>query len=106
MPDNHKRYGNYEADVQKEIDALKDIIAKSQNDDLSDLQIDELKSGRERLMNAAQTLFAKMYSGGPGNQGPTGGPGAGGPGAGGPTGGNGGSGGNDDDVVDADYKEL
>jgi len=91
------------ADVQKEIDALKETIAKSQNDDLSDLQIDELKSGKERLMNAAQTLFAKMYSGGPGNQGPTGGPGAGG---GNDGGGNGGSGGNDDDVVDADYKEL
>ncbi len=101
------------AQVQADVDALKETIAKSQNDDLSDMQIDELKSRREKLMNSAQTLFAKMYSNnGPQGSGPQGpdshGPGTGGSGSGGGSGTGGGasSGGKDDDVVDADYKEL
>ena len=30
-------------------------------DTMTDAEIDEIKSGRERLMNAAQPVFTKMY---------------------------------------------
>ena len=87
------------AKVQAEIDSLKSVLERTQGqDDIVDSDIDAIKAGRERLMNAAQPVFTKMYE-------------AQAPGAG-QQGGfqqdayqQGGSN-PDDDVVDADYTEV
>ena len=90
------------ASVQTEVDALKAAIERANTDELSDAQIDELKSGREKLMQTAQSLFAKMYEAAQGAAGA-------GPDMGAyqqNPGDNGSNGSADDDVVDADYKEV
>ncbi|MCI8549841.1 MAG: molecular chaperone DnaK [Lachnospiraceae bacterium] len=84
------------AAVEEDIKALKAVVEATANGEISDAQLDELKAGREKLMNSAQALFAKMYEQAQGAAGAQGaGPdmGAGNAGA-------------DDDVVDADYKEV
>ncbi len=85
--------------VETDLNALKATIASTANvDDLTDSQIQELKDGKEKLMKSAQALFAKVYEqAGAQNAGGQAGPDAGA----GST-----SGGQDDDVVDADYKEV
>ncbi len=87
--------------VETDLNALKASVAATANvDDLTDAQIQELKDGKEKLMKSAQALFAKVYEqAGAQNAGGQAGPDAG-AGAGNT------SGGSDDDVVDADYKEV
>ncbi len=106
--------GSDKATVEADLKALKDVLAKVPADaaNITDDQINELKSAREKLMNSSNSLFTKMYENMQqnGQQGGQGGPNAGGAGFGGaqgagPQGGNSGSG-NDDNVVDADYKEV
>ncbi|MCI6795849.1 MAG: molecular chaperone DnaK [Lachnospiraceae bacterium] len=93
------------ASVEADLNALKDLLAKTPADNLTDAQVTDIKAAREKVMNSAQNLFTKMYEnmqqngGGQNGQGPQGG---------GQTSGtqqSGGQGGNDD-VVDADYKEV
>ena len=89
------------AAVQEKIDALKAVVDRTANQsDISDADIDALKSGKEDLMNAAQKLFQKMYEQTQGQAGAQGaGPDMSGAGAGaGSTGA--------DDVVDGDYREV
>ena len=43
-----------------DLDALKATIAGI-GEEVTDAQIEELKAGKEKLMNSAQKLFAKMY---------------------------------------------
>ena len=87
------------AKVQAEIDSLKSVLERTQGqDDIVDSDIDAIKAGRERLMNAAQPVFTKMYEAqapGAGQQGDyqQGGYQQGGSAP-------------DDDVVDADYTEV
>lgn len=98
------------ADVQREIEALKAVLDRTKDsDELSDSDIDELKSGKEKLMNAANGVFTKMYEsmqqaqGGPApdmNQGPA--PDM----SGGQFSGGGSSGNANDDIIDADFKEV
>ncbi len=90
------------ASVEADLKALKDVIAKC-GDDITDEQVSELKSGREKLMNSAQKLFEEVYKKAQASGGPQGGPQAG-PQAG-PQGGSS-KGGSDDDVVDGDYREV
>ena len=106
--------GSDKAAVEADLKALKDVLAKVPADasNITDDQINELKSAREKLMNSSNSLFTKMYENMQqnGQQGGQGGPNAGGAGFGGsqgagPQGGNSSSG-NDDNVVDADYKEV
>ena len=98
--------------VQADLDALKATVASTADvENITDSQLDELKAGREKLMNSAQQLFAKMYeqAQGGGQAGPDmGGAGFGGQSYGGPDmGGQGGNGnGGDDDVIDADYRQV
>jgi molecular chaperone DnaK len=89
------------AAVEADLKSLKDTIAKC-GDDITDEQVNELKAGREKLMNSAQKLFEKVYQ----QTQTQAGPGAGaGPQAGSQnTGGS--QGGKDDDVVDGDYREV
>ena len=90
------------AAVQAKIDSLKAVVDRTANQtDISDADIDALKSGKEDLMNAAQKLFQKMYEQTAGAQG------AGQQGAGSDMGGAGQStSGPADDVVDGDYREV
>ena len=92
------------ASVEADLNALKDLLAKTPADNLTDAQVTDIKAAREKVMNSAQNLFTKMYEnmqqngGGQNGQGPQGGQTSG-------TQQSGGQGGNDD-VVDADYKEV
>ena len=91
--------------VEADIASLKQTLEETKDsDNLTDSQIDALKNGRERLMNSAQQLFAKVYEQAQG--GPQGGfqgqPGGGFQGGADQNSGRGG----DDDVQDADFKEV
>ena len=90
------------AAVEADLNALKEAINKAPIDQMTDAQVEEIKAGREKLMNSAQKLFAKVYeqaqaAGQAGQAGPN-------PGAGAYDGGN--SSYNNDDVVDGDFKEV
>jgi molecular chaperone DnaK len=89
------------AEVEADMASLKEVLDKTSPDSVSDDQIEQLKSGREKLMNSAQKLFEQLYS-----QQAAGAQGAG-PDMGGFTGGAGESkGAADDGVVDGDYHEV
>ena len=90
------------APVQADLDALKALLeAHPEADKMTDAELDEMKAAKEKLMASAQQVFAKMYEQAQAAQGAAGA----GPdmnaGAGQQT-----AGGSDDDVVDADYKEV
>ena len=88
--------------VEEDLKALKELVEKTNPEDMTDAQIDDLKAGKEKLMNSAQKLFAKVYEQA---QGAAGAAGAGpdmGQAAGGSTAGSQ----PDDDVVDGDYREV
>ena len=92
---------NDKSAVEADIQVLKDLLANSNPEEMTDTQIDEIKSAKEKLMESAQKLFAKVYeqSQAAGAAGPDMGAGAG-PDMGGaytqP----------DDDIVDGDFKEV
>ena len=89
------------AAVEADIADLKAVLDRTQNQvDISDSDLDALKSGKEKLMNDAQQLFAQMYQGAQGAAGPDMG------GAGAAGGFQDAQGGADDDVVDGDYREV
>ncbi len=89
--------------VEEDLKALKQTVEETRaTDDLSDSQVAALKDGIEKLMKSSQNLFAKMYEQTQGAQGQTGTDGfSGQQGAQGSQ-----SGKPDDDVIDADYKEI
>ena len=87
--------------VEADLNALKELLEKAPMDNITDAQVAEIKAAKETLMQSAQSLFTKMYENMQQNQGGQAGPN---PGAGAGAGTTGGS--NDDDVVDADYKEV
>jgi molecular chaperone DnaK len=87
--------------VEADLAALKDLLGKAPADGtLTDAQGADIKAAKEKLMNSSQALFTKMYENMQQNAGAQAGPN---PGAG--AGAAGGAAGNDD-VVDADYKEV
>ena len=88
--------------VEADLNALKDLIAKCNPEEMTDAQVADLKAAQEKLMTSAQKLFAKLYE----QQGGAAGAGAGTAGAGPDMGNAGAAGGHGDDVVDADYKEV
>jgi len=88
--------------VEAELNALKELVAKADPDNMTEDQVVELKAAQEKAMQAAQKLFEKMYekaqaAGGAG-------PDMGNMGGAGPDMGQSTSYG--DDVVDGDYKEV
>ena len=92
--------GAVKGTVEADIADLKAVLERTKDQtDLSDSDIDALKSGKEKLMNDAQQLFAQMYQGAQGAAGPDMGGAAGGYQD--PQGGAA-----DDDVVDGDYREV
>ena len=82
------------AAVEADIADLKAVLDRTQNQvDISDSDLDALKSGKEKLMNDAQQLFAQMYQD----------TGAGAQGAGPDMNQGAGQGQQDDDIIDGDY---
>ncbi len=91
--------------VEEDLKALKELVEKTNPEDMTDAQIDDLKAGKEKLMSSAQKLFAKVYEQAQSAAGAAGAAGAGpdmGQAAGGSTAGSQ----PDDDVVDGDYREV
>ena len=93
---------NDKAAVEADMQALKDILAKSTPENTTEADVAEIKAAKEKLMESAQKLFTKMYE--------QAGAGAGAGAAGGPNPGAGAGpapeGFQGDDVVDGDYKEV
>ena len=93
---------NDKAAVEADMQALKDILAKSTPENTTEADVAEIKAAKEKLMESAQKLFTKMYE--------QAGAGAGAGAAGGPHPGAGAGpapeGFQGDDVVDGDYKEV
>ncbi|ADL35358.1 chaperone protein DnaK [Butyrivibrio proteoclasticus B316] len=90
--------------VEDDIKALKELLEQTKDKELSDSEIDSLKSQKEKLMNDAQAVFAKMYENAQGaaGAGPNMGAGAG-PDMGGASQN---TSAGDDNVVDGDYREV
>ncbi len=89
------------AAVEVDLNALKELVEKTNPEEMTDAQIADLKAGKEKLMESAQKLFAKVYeqaqsAAGAAGAGPD-------PNMGGAAGG---SAPQDDDVVDGDYREV
>ena len=92
---------NDKAAVEADMQALKDVLAKSTPENTSEADVAEIKAAKEKLMESAQKLGAKMYE----QAGAAAGAGAAGTNPGqdaGPAP----EGFNGDDVVDGDYKEV
>ena len=89
--------------VEDDIKALKETLESTKDKELSDNEIDSLKSQKEKLMTDAQALFAKMYEGA---QAAGAGPDMGAAGAGPDMGGASNAADNNDNVVDGDYREV
>ena len=88
------------AAVEADLKDLKDLLEKTDPEEMTEAQVAELKAAQEKMMTGAQKLFAKMYEQNGGAQG------AAGPDMGAQTTGGGDEAGYDDDVIDADYKEV
>ena len=87
--------------VEAELTSLKAVLERTKDQtDISDADLDELKNGKEKLMNAAQKVFAKVYEQAQAAQGAAG---QAGPDMGAGTGTGAGA---SDDVVDGDYREV
>jgi len=88
---------NDKATVEADLNALKEAVNRAPIDDMTDAQIEDIKAGRERLMNSAQALFAKVYEQAQAQGGAQGA---------GPDMGADNAAYQDSDVVDGDYKEV
>ncbi len=86
------------ATVEADIQALKDILAKSTPESMTEADVEEIKAAKEKLMTDAQALFTKVYEQAAAAQQAQGGPA--------PEAGPAPEGFNGDDVVDGDYKEI
>ena len=89
---------NDKAAVEADMQALKDVLAKSTPENTSESDVAEIKAAKEKLMESAQKLFTKMYE--QTGAGAAGGPNPGAEAGPAPDGFQG------DDVVDGDYKEV
>ena len=87
--------------VEADLNALKAVIDRTTPESMTYADVDEIKAAKDKLMNSAQTLFAKLYEQGQGAAGAAG-PDMG-AGAGPDMGNNSGAA---DDVVDGDYREV
>ena len=91
---------NDKSAVEADLNALKEAINRAPIDQMTDAQVEDIKAGKEKLMASAQALFAKVYEAAQQA-------GAGAQGAGPDMGGAGNaSAGQDDDVIDGDFKEV
>ena len=68
--------------VEADLNALKEAINKAPAEQMTDAQVEEIKAAKEKLMNSAQKLFAKVYEQAQAAQGAAGAQGQAGPQAG------------------------
>ena len=98
-------------EVENDINALKEIVDKIQDNEISEEQLNEIKAAKDKLMASSQKVFEKLYAQGAQaaeGAGPEGGAGPE-PGADGTDNAGGAADGNSpygDDVVDGDFKEV
>lgn len=91
--------------VQADLDAVKAILERTKDQEMSDSDLDELRAAKEKLTNSAQGVFTKMYESAAQAQqaaqgaGPDMSGNAGGANASGSTG-------SDDDIIDGDFREV
>ena len=83
--------------VQADLEAVKAILERTKDQEMSDSDVDELKAAKEKLTQSAQSVFTKMYE--------QGAQGAAGPDMNAQAGSNAGSNA-DDDVIDGDFREV
>ena len=84
--------------VEADLNALKAVIDRTTPESMTDADVEEIKAGKEKLMNSAQALFAKLYEQ---NQGAGAGPDMGGAQTAQDAGYTA-----EDDVVDGDFREV
>ena len=87
------------ATVETDLNALKELVEKTNPEDMTESQVEEIKAAQEKLMTGAQNLFAKMYEQTQGAAGE-------GPDMSGADMGGNQQDASNDDVVDGDYKEI
>ena len=87
--------------VQADLDAVKAILDRTKDQEMSDSDVDELKAAKEKLTNSAQALFTKMYENMQQAQGGAGPDMSGAAGAG-----TGSASAPEDDVIDGDFREV
>ena len=88
---------NEKAAVEADLNALKELIEKTNPENMSDSDVDNIKAAKEKLMNGANALFQKMYEQAQGTAGAGVNPEDFAQSAGA---------GANDDVVDGDYREV
>ena len=91
---------NEKANVEADLNALKDMLERTKDQEMTADQVAEMKAAQEKLMTGAQSLFAKMYEQAQ----------AAGAQAGPDMAGNGGAyqstDAADDDIIDGDFREV
>ena len=93
------------ATVEDELKSLKDLLEQTKDRELTESEVESIKSQKEKLMTDAQSLFAKVYESAQGAAGAQAGPGPDmGAGAAGTA--DQGTETKNDDVVDGDYREV
>ena len=85
--------------VQTDLEAVKAVLERTKDQEMSDSDLDELRAAKEKLTNSAQSLFTKMYEN---MQQAQGGAAGAGPDMGGAAGGSA----PDDDIIDGDFREV
>ena len=89
--------------VQADLEAVKAILERTKDQEMSDSDVDELKAAKEKLTQSAQSVFTKMYE--QAAQAQQGAQGAG-PDMNAQAGGSNAGGSADDDVIDGDFREV
>ncbi len=84
--------------VQADMEAVKAILERTKDQEMSDSDVDELKAAKEKLTGSAQSLFTKMYENMQQAQGGAAGAGPDMSGAAGAA--------PEDDVIDGDFREV
>ncbi len=87
--------------VEADLNALKAVVDRTTPENMTDADVDEIKAAKEKLMNSAQALFAKLYEQNQGAAGAGAGPDMGGAQTAEEAGYT-----QDDNVVDGDFREV
>ena len=90
--------------VQADLEAVKAILERTKDQEMSDSDVDELKAAKEKLTQSAQSVFTKMYE--QAAQAQQGAQGAAGPDMKAQAGSSNAGSSADDDVIDGDFREV
>ena len=90
--------------VKADLEAVKAILERTKDQEMSDSDVDELKAAKEKLTQSAQSVFTKMYE--QAAQAQQGAQGAAGPDMNAQAGSSNAGSSADDDVIDGDFREV